>query len=49
MRVDRWIALVDADQQRQNGGLDRDRIACECLTSDSIVLRVVERKEALFK
>ena len=48
MRRDRWIALVDADQQRQNSGLDRDRIVCECPTSDSIVLSVVGRKEALF-
>ena len=27
--ADRWIGLLDADQQRQGGGLDRDRVACK--------------------
>jgi hypothetical protein len=33
--LDGWIALFDADQQRQGGRLDRDRV-CECVTSVSI-------------
>ena len=42
MKADRWIALLDADQQQEGGRLGRDRVACECLTSDSM-----EEKEAL--
>jgi len=37
MGVDGWIAVFDADQQRQGGGLDQDRVACEWVIPRSIL------------